>query len=321
MRLRVNNGSMNTKVNAGKRFSRLGWWVALAAIAMLSVAGSACSGNGAPAGGVMKVIVTSYSLQYFAQRIGGDAVSVVNLVPPGVEAHDYEPNSGDLRTLGAAGIVVYNGGGFDPWVDRALATKKASQVVVMALQAAEGKTAYATAHPEDPHIWLDPVLAVEEVRLISDAMEQARSAEAAQFKANGDALIADLQALDERIRAGLASCKQRTLAVSHEAFGHFAARYNLEQVALAGISPDAEPSPGDLADITEKLRALGARYVLTEPIVSPQLAQTIAKEIGAELLPFHPLESLTPDEVQRGETYFTIMDTNLQNLRKALECG
>ncbi|MBI4312480.1 MAG: zinc ABC transporter substrate-binding protein [Chloroflexi bacterium] len=290
---------------------------------------TACGGpaNTESRGGVhiigrLAVVTTNYPLQYFAQRIGGDAAEVVNLTPPGVEAHDFEPTPADIRAIGQADMVLYNGGEFDPWIDRALSSKDKTQIVVKALKASEGKTSYSAANPGDPHIWLDPLLAVEEVKLARDGMIRASPARKADaFKANADALISELTALDQRFQQSLATCRQRAFVTSHEAFGHFAARYGLQQVALSGVSPDAEPSPADMARIAQQLRALGTKYILTEPILSRQLAETLAKEIGAELLPFHPLESLTPDEAQRGETYFTIMDTNLQNLRKGLECG
>ncbi|MBI4203372.1 MAG: zinc ABC transporter substrate-binding protein [Chloroflexi bacterium] len=301
----------------------------LAALGGLFLLAAACTGGGAnnasptpTATARLSAVTTIYPLEYFTRRVGGDMVSVVNLVPPGVEAHDFEPSPSDIARIRSADLVVYNGGGFEPWIDRALksSTNPGRIVVEAAHHEEEDGEGHGEEEHEDPHLWLDPLEAIEMVERIVTGLAQARPADVQALEANGEALAQELNALHGRYLAGLAECRQTVFAVSHAAFGHMAERYGLEQVAITGITPEAEPSPGQLAAIADRLRGLGVKYVLVEPILSPALSQTIAKEIGADLLPLHPLESLTPAEAQRGETFLTIMDANLANLRTALEC-
>ncbi|MBI4340165.1 MAG: zinc ABC transporter substrate-binding protein [Chloroflexi bacterium] len=290
------------------------------ALALLALAAPACGRDKTSAqqgAGPVSVVTTLYALEYFAGRIGGDAVAVANLVPAGVEAHDYEPDPAAIRKLKEAEVVAYAGGGFDPWVERALKPDSPSQVVV---QAAPQDLLRLPDGTLDPHLWLDPVDAQTMARLVQEALAKARPGQAEAFTANAQALLADLSALHQRYQAGLRTCAGRVVVTSHAAFGHLAARYGLEQVPIAGLSPEAEPAPGDLAALSDRLKALGARYIMVEPILSQEMARGMAREIGAQVLPLHPLESLTPEESQRGETYFSVMEANLESLRVALEC-
>ena len=266
----------------------------------------------------VQVVTTLYPLEYFIERVGGDQVEVVNLVAPGVEAHDYEPTPSDIRRIGAADVVVYNGSGFDPWVDRALAATEADGRVVV--EASRGIAEISTEGVVDPHVWLDPLLAAEQVRLIVDGLSTADPSNSSAYEARGAAVTGELEDLDRRFKAGLAGCRRDSFVTSHAAFGHLARRYGLEQVPIAGLSPDARPSPRELARLAETIEKLGVRYVMVEPIADPRLAQTLAAEVGAELLPLNPIASLTADQAQQGEDYFSVMESNLDNLRKGLEC-
>lgn len=294
--------------------------LATAALGILVLA--ACSGGAsgnaptpAVGGETLRVVTTLYPLEYFARRIAGPSAQIVNLVAPGVEAHDFEPAPADIRQLDAAHVIIYNGAGFEPWIDRALAALDLQgKVIVEASQAVQ-----ADAN-QDPHLWVDPVKAIGLVEAIAAGLGQARPEMASTYAASAAALRGELEQLDGRYRAALANCKHRQFFTSHAAFSHLAQRYGLEQVAISGVTPEAEPSPGDLARLADALRASGIRHVLVEPVISPRLASTLAQETGATVLPLHPLESLTPEEAQRGEDYFSIMDANLRSLRTALEC-
>lgn len=276
---------------------------------------SGASGDAPAPGDTLRVVTTLYPLEYFARRVSGPTAQVVNLMAPGVEAHDFEPTPADIRQLDSADLIIYNGAGFEPWMDRALATLgRESRVIV------EASRSVVSDAGQDPHVWLDPVKAMGLVDAIAAGLRQAGPGMAGAFDANAAALKAELEALDSRFKAGLSNCRHRQFFTSHAAFGHLAERYGLEQVAISGVSPEAEPSPGDLAALADALRASGVRYILVEPIISPRLASTLAQETGATVLPLHPLENLTPQEVQRGDDFFSIMDANLAGLRTALEC-
>jgi len=297
------------------------------------------AGPGSPSGTTTKVgvVTTLYPIEYFARRIGGDLVNVVNLVPPGVEAHDFEPSAGDIRAITNAELVLYNGAGFEPWIDRALASAGGSALrveVAAGLATLEGEEhghgeeedehadgeQGGDEHILDPHVWLDPLRATVQAAAVRDALKQLRPDAAAQFDAGAAALIAELESLHAGFVSGLAGCGFGLFVPSHAAFAYLANRYGLEQRAMAGVSPEAESTPAELARLAGELRSLGVKHVLVEPNISPRQAETLAREIGAAVLPLHPLESLTADEAQRGETYFSIMRANLESLRTALQC-
>ena len=263
----------------------------------------------------MQIVTTIYPLEYFISRIAEDSVEVVNPVPPGVEAHDFEPKPDDIRRLNSADLIIYNGSGFEPWIDRALESIDESERI--AIETSRGLADLASG---DPHVWLDPLKAVEQVKLIRDGLSRSDSDRADFYAENAESLITELEQLNAQFQSGLAECRLREFVTAHDAFGYLAQRYDLEQVPISGLSPEAEPSPGDLAKLVDRIKELGVKYVMVEVIISPRLAETLAKEVGAETLILHPLESLTADESKRGETYFSIMTANLNNLRTALEC-
>ena len=156
---------------------------------------------------------------------------------------------------------------------------------------------------------------------IREGLSVADPAGAGTYAANARAYQAGLEALDQEFQRGLASCARRQFVTAHAAFGYLARRYNLEQVPIAGISPDQEPTPARLAELKAFLQQTGVRYVFTETLASPALAQTLAREVGAQTLVLNPIEGLTSEETARGETYITVMRQNLTALRTALECA
>lgn len=172
----------------------------------------------------------------------------------------------------------------------------------------------------DPHIWLDPVLAAQIVEAIRDRFIAADPTHAAAYRANAAAYTQELEALDAEYRSGLAVCRIRDAVASHAAFRYLAARYNLMILPIAGISPDDEPSPRAMAEIATIAKEKGITHIFFETLLSPKLAETIAREIGAQTLVFNPIEGLTHEEAARGETYLSLMRTNLANLRTALAC-
>jgi zinc transport system substrate-binding protein len=133
-------------------------------------------------------------------------------------------------------------------------------------------------------------------------------------------LVHDLQALDRDYRTGLRHCARREIVTSHAAFGYLAERYRLRQVAITGLAPESEPSPQQLANVVEIVRKTHATTVFFERLVSPRLAETVARETGAKTAVLDPIEGLTPDEQQHGVDYLTLMRQNLVNLRAALGC-
>ena len=289
---------------------------------------SACSSDGdtQPTGSI-EVITTIYPVTYFSERVGGGRVTITSLIRPGIEAHDFEPTPGDIRTISTADVLVYVNPAFEGWVEAAV---EAADGDVIVAETAPDADADATdgagdgGHDHggiDPHVWLNPLDAIEQVRVIETAFARADPDGADVYRQNADALVAELEQLDGEFTAGLSSCKLDEIVVSHEAYGHMDERYGLHQVALAGLSAEFESTPQKISEVIAEMRARGINFILQEPIVSDALAKTVAAESGATILPLTPLESLSDEAVVAGETFFTLMRENLESLRTALQCS
>ncbi len=261
----------------------------------------------------LRVTATFYPLAYFAERVGRAHVQVKTLTPPGAEPHEYEPTPQDLVATRESQVVLMNGG-VDAWLDRVVPDLRSSGVRVVRV---------ADAIPSiehDPHVWLDPILASRIVGLISDAFVAADPAHADDYRANTAALQADLAAIDQEYETALKTCESRTVVASHDAFGYLAKRYDLNILPIAGLSPDEEPSPKRMAEIADQAKAANARVIFFEELVSPKLAETIAREIGAKTDVFNPIEGLTPEDQAADKDYMALMRRNLQSLKNALLC-
>jgi zinc transport system substrate-binding protein len=278
-----------------------------AAVALLA----AGCGSGLPrSGGQKKVVAAFYPLAFAAERIGEGEVSVTNLTPPGSEPHDIELTPREVGRIQSADIVLYLSHGFQPAVEQALKGahgEKVDALEAVSLRAGVGDEAGKT----DPHVWLDPVLFARVVRRIGDALGQPQRA---------DELATQVMQVDGEYRAGLAHCARREFVTSHAAFGYLAARYHLRQVAITGIDPEAEPSARDLANLANLVRREHIGTVFFETLVSPKIAQTLARETGAKTAVLDPIEGLTPSEASAGDDYLSLMRRNLAALRQALGC-
>ncbi|MBA2537630.1 MAG: zinc ABC transporter substrate-binding protein [Actinobacteria bacterium] len=291
-------------------------------IALVLATGLACGGSGSAGKAERTVVAAFYPLAYAAERLVPPGTAVRNLTPPGVEPHDFELSARDVSRLADADAVLYLGEGFQPALEAALGSTGAHGVDLLAELALREPPAThepaADDNPEDhgsegrdPHVWLDPRQYARVVERI--AVELGRPEQ-------GRVLVAELEQLDREFARGLHNCARRELVTSHDAFGYLADRYGLEQVALTGLSPEAEPTPGALRELIEEVRERGATTIFFETLVSPRLAETVARDVGARAAVLNPLEGLTEDELARGEDYFSVMRANLAALRLALGC-
>jgi len=251
-----------------------------------------------------KVVAAFYPLAFAAQQIGGDKVAVENLTPAGAEPHDLELSPRDVRDVREADLVLLLGHGFQPQLERAAGGGDK----VLKLLDTSGLNLFPN---NDPHVWLDPQRYALIVRRIGTALHESDSAQL---------LVARLRALDRAFRHGLAHCARHEIVTSHEAFAYLSQRYGLRQVAITGLSPEAEPAPRDLEHVIDLVRETKATTIFFETLVSPRIAETVARDTGAKTAVLNPIEGLTPGEKDRGENYFTLMRSNLASLRKALGC-
>ena len=312
-----------------------------AALALVGVVAlAACSGTPAPASGgsrAVSAVAALYPLAYAVQRVGGERVAVADLTPPGVEPHDLELGARQTAEVVDADLLVHLDG-LQPAVDelaaqvgeRALdvATVVPLRSTAEASGAHEGGDAEPHAGAEeagdahegenggkDPHLWLDPTRFAQLGDAVAARLAELDPDGAAGYRERAAALRGDLERLDGELREGLARCRRREMVVSHEAFGYLAARYGLEQVGIAGFTPDAEPSAARVAEAARAARRHGVTTVFFETLVSPAVAETVAREVGARTAVLDPLEG-RPDQ---GD-YLSAMRANLAALRAGLGC-
>lgn len=286
----------------------------------------------APQAEKVSVTASFYPLAEFARQVGGAHVDVQALIPAGVEPHDFEPAPRQIATVYESDLFLVNGGGVDAWAVRLIPSVAEKGVKTLEMDTLVTDLLSPTEIEEeeeeegheaelfDEHFWLSPTLAKRQVEAIRDALAEIDPVHAEEYGKNAFAFTAELEALDQEYRADLTSCDIRVAVTSHAAFAYLARDYDFEQLPITGLSPDEEPSAGALAKVAGLAKERGVKYVFFEILVSPELAQTVAREIGAQTLVFNPLEGLTEEELARGETYLTVMRANLEHLRTAMLC-
>jgi len=272
--------------------------------------------------GKLQVATSFYPLYYFTTQIAGNKADVKNITPSGAEPHDYDPSAGDIANIEKGNLLVLNGG-VEAWGNKIKDNLKGANVQV--ITAGQGLLSQQVnedgQNQTDPHVWLDPLLAKQEAYVIAIGLEKVDPKNISYFQQNEKTLDAKLDALDAAYKTGLARCQEKNIITSHAAFGYLATRYHLTQVPIAGLSPDAEPSAQQLADIVNFAKANHVKYIFFESLVSPKLSDTIASEIGAETMVLDPIEGVSDDDMKAGKNYYTIMQENLKNLQTALSCA
>ena len=311
----------------------------LAALLALGLAGcgansaqpQATSAAQAEGSGKLRVVTSFYAMEDFTKKVGGDNVEVTNLVPAGTEPHEWEPSATDMTTIQNADLLIYNGAGMEHWVDDTLTSlgDKAPKSV----KASEGITLRAGDHDHadedeadehaeesetDPHVWLNPENAKAELANIKDALVQADPDHKADYEANYEKYAAEFDQLDKDFKDKLSAVPNKTIVVSHEAFGYLADAYGLTQVPITGMDAEGEPDAQTMASIIEQVKAQNIKVIFSEDLVSPKVAQQIADATGATCEVLNPIEGLTDEELAQGEDYVSVMRANLDELVKAL---
>ncbi|NUU16685.1 zinc ABC transporter substrate-binding protein [Cellulomonas humilata] len=297
-----------------------------ALLAVLPVLLAGCASQPAVAEGTVDVMASFYPLQLVAEQVGGDRVTVRSLTPPGAEPHDVELSPAQVSRIGGADLVVVLSG-FQAAVDDALAQTSPAHVVDAAsdttLVPAEHEGESEDEHEDhehgalDPHFWLDPSRMPSVVDDVAATLTEIDPEGADLYAANAAALTQRFEDLDAAYAAGLQQCDVRTFVTSHEAFGYLADRYDLRQVGISGIDPEAEPSPARLAAVEEIVREQDVSTIFFESLVSPKVAETLADDLGIASAVLDPIEGLTDPDAD----YFSVATANLAALRMALSCS
>lgn len=312
---------------------------ALVSAAMLSGCTRAAAPNPAAKADAMeskkmlKVMASFYPMYDFAAKIGGDKAEVITLVPSGTEPHDWEPAAADIRNLEEADLFIYSGAGMEYWVDDVLASLDNKDLI--SVEASKGvalRDGHSHSHEEeegagepeeegqyDPHVWLSPLNAEKEMENIKNAYIKADPDNRDYYEANYELYASRFADLNQKFKDTLSSLPNKDIVVSHEAFGYLCDAYGLNQVGIEGLSPDSEPSPARMAEIIDFVRANHVRVIFFEELVSPKVAETIAKETGSSVQVLNPLEGLSDEELESGADYFSVMEENLKQLEAALK--
>jgi zinc transport system substrate-binding protein len=284
-------------------------------------------------GTAITAIAAFYPLWEAATGVGGDLVRVTDLTPPGHGPHDLELQPAQMGGFENSDVAIYLGRGFQPQVEAAIARAPEGLTALDLLDTVE----LLSVDPQldgtqgqvdgevldgdvDPHVWLDPSRMITLVEAITDTFVELDPASERRYRENAEEYLTDIRGLDDEYRDALAECGSRVIVTSHRAFGYLADTYNLRQIPIAGISPYVEPDPRTLEAIAAEARAEGVTTIFLESIAPPDLAQTVANEIGAELDLLDPIEGLTREQLEAGETYASIMSDNLRRLVAGLDC-
>ena len=283
------------------------------------LAASGCAASATPgSGNKLSIVAAFYPLQYVTQQVGGDLVTVTNLVKPGAEPHDLELQPKQLAELSRADLVVYLRG-FQPAVDEGVDQQAGdASLDTAAIQPLRAAPAGAEEPGEDPHIWLDPIRLAAVAGKVAERLAALDEPNADGYLDRAAALKAKLEALDREYAAGLATCQRHEIVTSHAAFGYLAQRYGLTQIPITGITPEEEPTPQRYAEAARKAREVKATTIFFETLVSPKVAQSMASEVGAKTAVLDPLEGI---EAGAAADYVSVMRTNLATLRTALGCA
>lgn len=264
----------------------------------------------------LSVTASFYPLAFLAEQIGGDFVTVTPIVSMGVEPHEYEPTPSDFSNIVSSKVFIYHGAGMDAWASRISDELTDKKVITV-----NASSRINLLQGSDPHFWLDTTLMQKISEQILTALSEADPAHRSEYEHNANQLVSELQQLHDAYTKELTTCRVRSVATSHNAFAYLANRYGFEQVPITGISPEVEPSIQDIKNLITLLKYKNIKYVTFETLASARIAEVIATEVGAQSLVLNPIEGLTQEDLDAGDTYISLMNKNLQTLKTVMECN
>lgn len=314
----------------------LGTLLSLNACSQTPTNSSATGSTGVAAQG-LTIYTSFYPMYDFTLKLTGSEDTVINIMPPGAGSHDFEPAASDLVNLYSADVLVYLGAGMEEWLDSIKNTLQEDRADLFFIEAAEGvELLVGEAHAEhgedegghepededehgrfDPHVWLSPLRSIELLENIRDGLIEVNPEGSARYQANFEVAKSELLELDKEFRTELSASGLDHFYITHEAFGYLADEYNLVQFGISGMGTEQEPSPERLAELVTAARSEGAKVIFYESGSSSKLADVLAGEIGATVLPLHTIHAPGAEELADGKDYVDLMRENLDNLLAA----
>jgi zinc transport system substrate-binding protein len=299
----------------------------------LALGSLSCADDGPATATAPTVAVAFAPIEEIVRRVAGDLVTPVPLTPAGKGPHDVELEPRTATALERSTAVFLLGRGFQPAIESAAGTMRARARVVdlldglplltvtPKLDGTQGEVDGEVLDGDtDPHVWLDPVLMQQMTDTVERTLAEVLPAAAERLRSNAAAYRSELAALDAEFRAGLQTCRSRVVVTSHRAFGYLARRYGLEQLPIAGLSPDEEPDPRTLTAITRAARAKNVQVIFFEEQLPDDLARTVADEIGVKTSALDPIEAVPAGSATAGRGYVEAQRANLAALRAGLGC-
>lgn len=280
----------------------------------------------------LTVVTTFYPMYDFTKEVVGDEGNVKLLIPAGTEPHDFEPSAKEQAEISDADVFVYNSSDMEFFVDSLKDSVDTDKILM--IEAAkgidrldtkeeehehEGETSDSHSHEYDPHVWLDPVLAIKEVQTIASDLGKKYPDKKETFDKNAAAYIKKLETLDQKYNDELKGAANRTFVTQHAAFAYLANQYGLTQAAISGVSPDQEPTPSRLAELKDFVKKENIKVIYFEENASSKVAETLSSETGVKLEVLNPLESLTNEQIKAGENYISVMEKNLDALKESIK--
>ena len=264
----------------------------------------------------LKVLASFYPLYEFTKIVGGERIDVSIIIPPGIEPHEWEPTIQDLQKMQSADMIVINGVDFEPWITKLVSVNHD----ILILDTSNGipllekdKHVFNNKIQNDPHIWLDPVLAKKQIQNIANGLIKIDPQNADYYQENANAYTTKLILLDNKIRNDLSVCLKKDFLAFHDAFSYFAKEYDLNQNTIIGINPSEEPTAVTLQQIVQKAQNLDLHIIFTEEAVNPRVSEVIADEIGGKVLTLSPIEIH-----EKNSNYIKRMEQNLSNFKEEL---
>ena len=323
-----------------KKENRKSFLCGLIGICMLCVTAVMFSGCGTQNGrhfsedDKLKIVTTIYPVQNFTEKIAGDKAEIINLVPAGIEPHDFELSTGDMQLIEEADVFIYNGAGMEHFVDKTL--NSVSNKKLVSVEASEDVKLIEAEHSHededsdeegashedekyDPHTWLSIENAIAETERIKETLCEVDPDNAQYYSDNFESYKKDLQALKEKYSKELSGLSGDTIVVAHEAFGYLCKEYGLKQEAVEGLNAESEPDSARMKEIIDFCKANDIRVIFFEELVSPKVAKAIADEVGAVTEVLNPIEGRTVSQEEEGLDYIGFMEQNLEALKKALK--
>lgn len=310
---------------------------AISLILVFSFILSSCGTGDTGADNGKLTIYTSFYVMYdFATKIGGDKVNVINMVPAGMEPHDWEPSPKDIAGLSGADLFIYSGAGMEGWVDKIVEAVNNKNLVVV--ETSKGITLRESSHSHahedgeantghfgdeyqyDPHVWLDPKNAKMQMKAIKDALVQVDGKNSGYYEENYNYYAAKLDELDRKYREAAKTFSRKEIVVAHAAYGYLCSAYGIEQIALDSIT-GGEPTGSRMKEIIDYIREHDIRAIFYDGISSSKTVDTIAAETGIRVAVLSAVEGLSAEDLKAGKDYFSIMEENLRALSEALQQG